>query len=367
MKFLEVMKKFDRAVVLENKKLMNVYAKLLRESDIEVEEDEEAILAGIEETEEEDVEDTEVTKEALVTPYDRLQDLAKGKAKFSPSVVNGKFTTGPKRPRQIDKKDSASYVLNKYREELTNFQTSNDVRALIDFIKRIFLKEGVKETPWSKNFFRTLEKQRKMSDALMYVFNAILRGSGLGVVNRSYREDEEAKDTKDTTIEEDDDLIPAAEFFKDSEDEEEVEVADEETEEVTEDEEELEEDDDMITAAEFFKDSEDEEETEEVTESEEDEELKEDDGSDLFAEDDDEEIEESDEEELEEDDDAILIGVDEDEDEEELEEDDDMITAAEFFKDSEDEEEVTEEEIEDVTEESEDEEKIEEDEEEIKK
>ena len=33
MKFLEVMKKFDKAVVTENKKLKNIYATLLKEAE----------------------------------------------------------------------------------------------------------------------------------------------------------------------------------------------------------------------------------------------------------------------------------------------------------------------------------------------
>ena len=75
MKFLDVMKKFDRAVVLENKKLMSVYNTLLREAEEVMDEDE---LAGLDDkvevTETEDEEDVKPVKEDGPVSADKFFD-----------------------------------------------------------------------------------------------------------------------------------------------------------------------------------------------------------------------------------------------------------------------------------------------------
>ena len=97
----------------------------------------------------------------------------------------------------LSKKDDAAAKIIRDNSEL--FKELADAKGhsltkadVIDLCHKLF-DEAKLDTPWSRVFFINLDRMGSGEQALQYVYNAMLKGAGLGVIGRRrmYEEDDE--------------------------------------------------------------------------------------------------------------------------------------------------------------------------------
>lgn len=98
-------------------------------------------------------------------------------------------------------KKSATAAIEKHSGELTDFtnQTPKPTKdQLVDFVANIFKEEGL-DTPWTREFILKLQHYtRGFDDALQYVYNAYLKGKGVGM-DAGIHEEEPVEEDFETT------------------------------------------------------------------------------------------------------------------------------------------------------------------------
>ena len=98
-------------------------------------------------------------------------------------------------------KKSATAAIEKHSGEITDFANQNPKPTkdeLVSFVANIFKEESL-DTPWTREFILKLQHYtRGFDDALQYVYNAYLKGKGVGM-DAGLHEEEPAEEDFETT------------------------------------------------------------------------------------------------------------------------------------------------------------------------